>query len=220
MGKFKKKILKILLITLSIIMVIALGTGCSAKGESKRLIEMREVVTEIQNSEDFVKLEDISEDFLDAIVAIEDFRFYDHGAIEIRSLLRAMINNLKAKDLVQGGSTITQQVIKNMYFDNSQTLKRKIAEIFLAFDLERLYEKDEILELYVNIIYFGDNNYGIKEAANNYFNKSTKDITYEEATLLAGLPQAPSAYALSENMEAAKARQEHVIKALEKYRGK
>lgn len=218
MKKSTKKFYKIILILLSMVMLITLGTGCSGKSKEKKRMEMKEVVTEIRSRDNFVKLEDINQDFLDAIVATEDFRFYSHGAIEIRSLVRAMINNIKAKELVQGGSTITQQVIKNIYFNNDQTIKRKISEMFLAFQMEKWYGKDEILELYVNIIYFGDNNYGIKEAANNYFQKEPIDLTYDEGTLLAGLPQAPSTYALSENMEGAKVRQQQVIKALEKYR--
>ena len=145
-------------------------------------------------------------------------RFYDHGAIELKSLLRAVLVNLREKEVLQGGSTITQQVAKNLYFNNDQNFIKKIAEMFVAFDLEKNYSKDDILELYVNIIYYGDNNYGIKEASNNYFGVEPIDLDYDQSTLLAGLPQAPSAYSLGENYELAKERQEEVIEALEKFK--
>ena len=125
--------------------------------------------------------------------------------------------NITQKKVLQGGSTITQQVAKNLYFDNDQNFLKKIAEMFVAFELEENYSKDEILELYVNIIYYGDNNYGIKEASNNYFGIEPIALDYDQSTLLAGLPQAPSSYALGENYELAKERQKQVIAALEEF---
>lgn len=214
-----KKIIKFILSLILITAIIAFGTSCSAYNEAINIGDMESVVEEIQSNDSYIKIEDISKDFLDAIVAIEDKRFYKHGAIDLKGLIRAVVRNIQAGELVQGGSTITQQVVKNIYFDNDQSMERKVAEMRLAFEMEMNYDKDEILELYVNIIYFGDNNYGIKAASNNYFNKAPSELTYDESTLLAGLPQAPSAYALSENMDLAVQRQQYVIEALEEFRG-
>jgi monofunctional glycosyltransferase len=211
------------LIKLGLIISILVGSIIGLLGyfkykESITEIPIREKVASIIEDENFVPLEEIAPDFTDAIVAIEDHRFYEHGAFDFISLVRATFVNLIAKEVAQGGSTLTQQVAKNLYFNNDQSFIRKVAELFVALDLERIYGKDDILELYVNIIYYGDGNYGIKEASENYFSKTPAELSYDEATLLAGLPQAPSAYALSTNYDRAKQRQSEVIEALTEYR--
>ena len=119
--------------------------------------------------------------------------------------------------LVEGGSTITQQLSKNIYFTQEKKLVRKIAEIFMAFEIEENCNKDEILELYVNTCYFGDGYYNVKEAANGYFEKEPKDMSAFESTLLAGLPNAPSIYAPTKNPELARQRQAQVVEKLVKY---
>ena len=208
-----------LILSIAIISVAMIAaSGHTKYKEAIDTISLSDKINEIRSSDTYVEIDDISETFRDAIVAIEDMRFYDHGAIELKSLLRAILVNLREKEVLQGGSTITQQVAKNLYFDNDQNFIKKIAEMFVAFDLEKNYSKDEILELYVNIIYYGDNNYGIKEASNNYFGVEPIDLDYDQSTLLAGLPQAPSAYSLGENYELAKERQEEVIEALERFK--
>ncbi len=218
MKKFIRVLIGIILTLIILAGAMLVGAGYGKYKQAIGDISLDDKVNEVRNVETYVRIDDISETFKDAIVAIEDIRFYDHGAVEFKSLLRAVLINLKEKELLQGGSTITQQVAKNLYFDNDQNFLKKIAEMFVAFDLEENYSKDDILELYVNIIYYGDNNYGIKEASNNYFNVEPMDLDYDQSTLLAGLPQAPSAYALGENYEVAKERQKEVIEALEKYR--
>ena len=208
-----------LILSIAIISVAMIAaSGHTKYKEAIDTISLSDKINEIRSSDTYVEIDDISETFRDAIVAIEDMRFYDHGAIELKSLLRAILVNLREKEVLQGGSTITQQVAKNLYFDNDQNFIKKIAEMFVAFDLEKNYSKDDILELYVNIIYYGDNNYGIKEASNDYFGVEPIDLDYDQSTLLAGLPQAPSAYSLGENYELAKERQEEVIEALEKFK--
>lgn len=206
---------------LLIAILVAAGTAGIGYLTYKNAIEetpIEEKVSQIQAKTDFKTLEQISPDFTDAIVAIEDRRFYEHGAIDPIALVRATIVNLIEGEKQQGGSTLTQQVAKNLYFNHEKTYIRKVAELFTAWNLEKRYSKDEILELYVNLIYYGDGNYGIAEASMNYFGKDPADLSYDEATLLAGLPQAPSAYALSTNYARAKERQEEVIEALESYR--
>ncbi len=211
------------LIKLGLIVVILVGAMIGSLGYFKykeviTQIPIREKIESVQENEGFVPLEEITPDFTDAIIAIEDHRFYEHGAFDFISLVRATFANLQAKEVTQGGSTLTQQVAKNLYFNNDQSFIRKVSELFVAFDLEKVYNKDDILELYVNIIYYGDGNYGIKEASEDYFNKTPAGLSYDEATLLAGLPQAPSAYALSSNYDRAKQRQLEVIEALAEYR--
>ena len=117
---------------------------------------------------------------------------------------------------MEGGSTITQQVAKNLYFIGTDTnsMYRKIAEIFMAYDLEKNYQKDEILEFYVNTIYFGDGYYGIEEACQGYLKKTSKDMTLYEATMMAGIPNAPSVYAPTANMNLTLSRQKKVISTM------
>lgn len=176
-------------------------------------------INSIRNNRNYVKLENIDKKFLDSMVAIEDHRFYSHGALDYISICRATINNIKERGVVEGGSTITQQLAKNLCLSNERSFKRKFKEILLAFELEKRYSKEEILELYVNVINYGDGNIGIGQATKGYFGKSAKYLTYDEATMLAVLPQAPSVYALSNNNDLCKKRQSQVIDALEKYNG-
>lgn len=118
---------------------------------------------------------------------------------------------------MRGGSTITQQTARLMYFTQEQRFSRKVAELFVAFDLEKNYSKDEILELYINMIYYGDGYYGIKEASLGYFNKLPKDLNLSESSMLAGLPNAPSAYSPNKNISLAQKRQSTVLNAMVKY---
>ena len=218
MFKLIRKLIKLILIAAILVGAFIGLTGYFKYKGAIEATPIREKVTSIQESINYTPLDEISTDFTDAIVAIEDHRFYEHGAVDPIALARATLINLREKEVLQGGSTLTQQVAKNIYFENDQNFVRKVAELFVAYNLEKIYSKDEILELYVNVIYYGDGNYGIKEASENYFGKLPSELTYDEATLLAGLPQAPSAYALSTNYERAKQRQSEVIEALTEYR--
>jgi penicillin-binding protein 1A len=146
-----------------------------------------------------------------AFVAIEDRRFYQHGAIDPVGLARAMFVNVRAGGLVQGGSTITQQVAKNLFLTPDRTIRRKLHEMVLAMWLERHLSKDEILTIYMNRIYLGAGTYGIDAAARYYFGKSARDLTLAEAAMLAGLPKAPSRYAPTTDLAQAQARAGLVI---------
>lgn len=217
MKKLVKKLIKLILILSILFLSIVVALGYFKYKNATSQTSLTEIVTDIREDQHYKPHDEISPDFLDAIVAIEDHRFYKHGPVDFISLIRATIANTIQKDIVQGGSTLTQQVAKNLYFNNDPSYIRKIAELFVARDLEKKYSKDEVLELYVNIIYYGDGNYGIYEASQNYFGKQPINLNYDEATLLAGLPQAPSSYALSNNYDRAKKRQQEVINALDKY---
>lgn len=149
-----------------------------------------------------------------AFVAIEDRRFYDHFGIDPIGLGRAVVNNLRRAGGVQGGSTLTQQLAKNLFLTQERTAARKIQEAILALWLERTYSKDQILELYLNRVYFGSGAYGVEAAAQRYFNKSARSVTIAEAAMLAGLVQAPSRLAPNRNPEAAEKRAQLVIAAM------
>lgn len=131
--------------------------------------------------------------------------------------MRAIFTNLKEGEFEQGGSTITQQVAKNVFFSQERTLARKLGEVFGASDLEKNYSKNEIFAIYVNTAYFGDGYYGIYDASKGYYNKEPKDLTLYEASMLAGVPNAPSIYAPTVNPELAKQRQKQVLNAMVKY---
>jgi len=158
-----------------------------------------------------VELEKIPKQLINAFISAEDSRFYKHKGIDIISILRAFFKNLEAGTIVQGGSTITQQVTKSFLLSSERTYERKIREAILAYKIERYLNKNEILYLYLNQIYLGHGAYGVEAAAQNYFNKSVKDLNLAECAILAGLPQAPSKYSPFHHFEKAKARQIYVL---------
>jgi penicillin-binding protein 1A len=151
----------------------------------------------------------------EAVMAIEDRRFYTHWGVDPIGLSRAMVRNLLSGHMVQGGSTITQQLAKNMFLTPDRTLERKVQEVLLAFWLESKYSKDQILAMYLNRVFFGSNSYGVEAAARRYFNKSARDVTLTEAAILAGLLKAPSALSPAKNPEGAMERAKLVLNAME-----
>lgn len=214
----KKLILKTLLwifIILFILCSIVLGLGYLKYKEATDKISVIDRVKEIQENDNYTKLENISDDYKNAVIAIEDHRFYNHKGIDVLSIIRSTYVNFKIKSLDYGASTITQQVGRLMYFTQEKSPIRKVAEIFVAFDLEKNYSKDEILELYLNLMYFGNGYYGIYDAAEGFFDKAPDELTLYEASYLAGLPNAPSVY--SENDELGEERRVQVINAMKKY---
>ena len=156
--------------------------------------DKEEIVYQGSGNNDWVSLDEISPYFIEAVLSTEDKNFYKHHGFDYLRIIKAMYTNIVSGRIVQGASTISQQYIKNMYLDFDKTWQRKIEEAFLTLRLEVQYEKDEILEGYLNTINFGQGNYGIENASNFYFNKSAKDLTLEEAIILAGVPKAPNKY--------------------------
>lgn len=159
----------------------------------------------------WISIKDIPKDLKNAIIAIEDTRFYKHHGVDIIGIGRAALAFTKKKGEIQGGSTITQQLARNLFLTQDVTIERKIKEAIIAYQIERKFSKDEILEFYLNQIYFGAGAYGIEAASQTYFGKRTSQLTLSEAAMLAGLPQAPSAYDPFTYMEKAKARQAIVL---------
>ena len=159
-----------------------------------------------------VPLEDISDTLIKAMLAIEDAGFYEHSGFDVKALIRAGLANFRGGKIVQGGSTITQQLIKNSLLTSERTLTRKIKELILSFEMERRYSKEEILSFYLNQIPFGSNAYGVEAAALTFFNKHAKNLTLAESSLLAALPKAPTYYSpYGSHPEALKTRHEYVL---------
>lgn len=215
MKKFIFKLVLWIFLLFIILFLIVFGLGYLKYKEAVNNLNLNDAILEIQNKNDYTKLNAISDDYKKAVVVIEDHRFYSHSGIDFISIIRSAYVNISRKSLDYGASTITQQLSRNIYFSQEKSPIRKIAEIFVAFDLENNYTKDEILELYVNIIYFGNGYYGINEASYGYFDKAPKNLTFYESTYLAGLPNAPSIY--SENEKLGEERRLQVVNAMEKY---
>lgn len=215
-----KWIKRIFFIILAIVIIIGLSLtvqGYLLFKEQSSEENITSKIEAIQKDENYITLDNLPKDYLNAVIAVEDHRFYDHGAIDIISIGRAIVTNIKNFDFVEGGSTITQQIAKNVFFTQDESIVRKIAEIFMAFKLENMYEKDEILELYVNSSYFGYSYTGIKEACNGYLGKEPKEMTLYDCSLLAGVPNSPYYYSPRSNIDLATKRQKKVLSSMVKY---
>ncbi len=224
-----KKTIKILsIIFLSIALLIFIGLSyyfiqtSEVKLDTDKLVSFSRSINFYDNNNELIQeqscgktLADISkiqEHTKNAFIAIEDKRFYKHNGVDYKGLLRATINNIKAFSFKEGGSTITQQLIKNTHLSSEKTFKRKLYEIKLARDLENKFSKDEILEKYLNTIYFGDNCYGITSAAKHYFNKSPYELSINESAVLASIIKAPSNYSPYSNYQKCFMRKKIVLK--------
>jgi penicillin-binding protein 2A len=229
-----KKIFRSILIAVLITGIAVILIGCSmvlpTLDASKLNIDYK--TTQILDKNDNVILEyqavpgeaaalkDIPVDLQHALVAVEDSRFYDHNGIDFRSIGRAIYRDILTGSKVEGGSTITQQLAKNVYLTHEKTYTRKIKEIALSAQIERNYSKDDILEMYFNRVYFGNGATGVRMAAETYFAKGNQlnKLSLAESALLAGLPNAPSAYNpwIKENYDKAMQRRNIVLQAMEK----
>jgi len=164
-----------------------------------------------------VPINEVPKELQDAFVATEDSRFYSHHGIDPIGILRAIWVNVVHSGVAEGGSTITQQLARNAFLSQDRTLKRKISEALLALKIEQHYTKQEILEMYMNQIYFGQGAYGVQSAAHVYFGKDVRDLTLAQCAMLAGLPQSPNYYSPFNNLEAGKKRQAIVLGQMVKY---
>lgn len=176
-----------------------------------RLLFIRRAVEARLNRTDYVPIGHISPDLKNAIVAIEDRRFYDHWGFDMTGMARATLVNVQHGRIEEGASTITQQLVKNLFLANEQTFTRKAQELLLALDIENAYSKDEILEMYLNVVYYGAGFYGINAAAEGYYGKTPAALNLPEASMLAGVPNAPSELSPFTNFIAAKKRQAIVL---------
>ncbi len=213
--KFIRRLLLFILVIIIIVGSVLYLNGNKLYKEKLSEISLENKVSSVRENSNFIKLNSLPTYYKDAVVSVEDRRFYSHGTIDFIALARATFSNIKQKDFKEGGSTITQQTAKNLYLIKEKDVSnRKVAEFLIGRDLEKKYNKDEILELYVNTIYFGDGYYGIQEASKGYFNKDAKDLTLYEATMLAGVPNAPSLYAPTINFHLTQSRQKKVVSSM------
>ena len=176
--------------------------------------KIEKTVDSIRERNTYVKKEKIDKLYLKAVVAAEDRRYYSHGAVDIMGFSRAMYNNIISLKLKEGGSSITQQLSKNIFLDQKTELERKIKELFYAIELEKRYSKDDILELYVNTSYFGAGYYGIGPATKGYYDKTPEKLNLNEIAFLAGVPNAPSVYNPYEHYELALQRRNIVLRKM------
>ena len=235
-GKFNLR--KILVISFFSVVLLCLTLGFIGAGFiyfyfSKDLPDVRQLkvyqpstITQIYSDSDdkiaefyiekriIVELENIPLSLKQATLAVEDSNFYYHFGIDPKAIFRAFLTNIKAGRVVEGGSTITQQLTKTMFLSRERTLPRKIKEAILAVRLELVFTKDEILEMYLNQIYYGHGTYGVEAAARNYFGKSVKDLTIAECAMIASLPKAPNNYSPYRNPKRALKRRNHVIRRM------
>lgn len=215
--KIFKLIIKIIILAIlifcSLLGIFAIS-GYSMYQDTIKELTIKETFDEIKNKESYTILENLPDNFLDAVVSIEDIRFYNHSGVDLKSIARAVIVNLKDGEFTEGGSTITQQIAKNTFYTQEKKLTRKVAEVFTALDIEEQYSKRDILEIYVNINYYGSGYYGIYDACHGYLNKDPSDMTLAECALLAGIPNAPSVYSPNENKELSVKRQKIVLNSM------
>ncbi len=215
------RMLKKIVIAVIVIIIIGasifIGRGYNLYRAAVEKMPLETKIETIKAKENYTKVSEFPKIYKDAVISVEDHRFYQHGGIDVIAIARAVVNDIKAMSYVEGGSTITQQLAKNIYFTQEKKMERKVAEVFMAFRIEREYEKDEILELYLNTSYFGDGYYTVKEASNGYFGKVPSEMSDYECIMLAGIPNAPSVYAPTKNPELAKERQKQVANKMVKY---
>ena len=222
-----KRLLRFSLFLLTVFCLAFLVTGSAAifrpaffdsmpkMQEARRLIFLRDAVAErVHQREHYVTIDEMPDSLLDAIVAVEDSRFYSHHGFDPEAIARATLVNLQYGRIEEGASTITQQLAKNLFLSDEQSLDRKLEEALLSLDLEMHYSKDEILELYLNTIYFGSGFYGIHEASVGYFGREPHELNLPETSMLAGIPNAPSVYSPYVDFMLAKKRQIVVLDAM------
>lgn len=203
----------------------SIHTMPSLKGEIRPAVSSQifdangKLITTIHSVENRlpVSINKIPKNLQNAFIAAEDTRFYQHSGVDPRGILRATWSNLTNRGISEGGSTITQQLARNALLSQEQTLKRKIQEAFLSLQIERQYSKNEILEMYMNQIYFGQGAYGVQTAAQIYFGKNVEDLNLAECAMIAGIPKSPNYYSPASNLKAAKDRQSVVLDQMVKY---
>lgn len=192
-----KLILKILLFIIAVGIIVSIPVvvkGYNMYTDALEQVPLEDKVSEIQSKSDYISLTDLPSEFTYALLESEDSRFYEHGGVDIVSIGRAIWTDIKTMSFAEGGSTITQQLAKNMYFEFDKKLSRKVADALMAREIEKHYDKNEILALYINSIYFGEGCYGISAASRYYYGVAPSDLTQEQQAALIKTIKAPSVY--------------------------
>lgn len=217
MWKIFRNIIILIIVTILCYVGYIVYEGYSMYQNAISDISIEDKINSLRALDNYTRIDDISKMHRDALIAIEDHRFYYHPGFDFIATVRAIVANIEDKEFSQGGSTITQQLAKNLYFSQEKKMTRKVAELFVVADLEKNYSKDDILELYMNSIYYGKGYYGIYDACDGFFKKLPSELTDYEATFLAGIPNAPSIYSSNEYSEQARIRHKLVLNAMVKY---
>ena len=197
MRKLLKRILALVMVVIMAIGVVSapiIKSGYNLYRQAVQEKPIEEKVIEIMKSENYTEYENISPIFIHTLLKSEDKRFFEHFAVDPIALARALIVNITKGKYTQGGSTITQQLAKNMYFSFEKRMERKIAELFVAFELERMYTKEEILSMYCTLAYFGNNCYGVKRASEYYYSVLPSELNQQQADELVATLKAPSVH--------------------------
>lgn len=215
LARIIRRALAIALVAVIAMCALTVWRGYGMYREALADRPISQTVEELRATDTYTELDELPQTYLDAVVAVEDHRFYEHGGIDPIAICRAAFNDLRTLSLREGGSTITQQVAKNLFFTQDKHFDRKVAEVFMAFDLEAHYSKREILELYVNSSYFGSGYTGIGQAAPGYLGCDPSDMSDYECALMAGFPNAPELFAA--DPQAADSRARVVVQQMEKY---
>lgn len=215
LARIIRRVLVIALVAVIAMCALTVWRGYGMYREALADRPISQTVEELRATDTYTELDELPQTYLDAVVAVEDHRFYEHGGVDPIAICRAAFNDLRTLSLREGGSTITQQVAKNLFFTQDKHFERKVAEVFMAFDLEARYSKREILELYVNSSYFGSGYTGIGQAAPGYLGCDPSDMSDYECALMAGLPNAPELFAA--DPQAADSRARVVVQQMEKY---
>lgn len=215
LARIIRRVLVIALVAVIAMCALTVWRGYGMYREALADRPISQTVEELRATDTYTELDELPQTYLDAVVAVEDHRFYEHGGVDPIAICRAAFNDLRTLSLREGGSTITQQVAKNLFFTQDKHFERKVAEVFMAFDLEARYSKREILELYVNSSYFGSGYTGIGQAAPGYLGCDPSDMSDYECALMAGFPNAPELFAA--DPQAAGSRARVVVQQMEKY---
>ncbi len=192
--------------------IVLLGWNMHKTAVSERPV--LQAYEDISADEHFVRYDELPEFYVNAVIATEDRDFWGHSGIDPSAIIRALLHDIAAMDFAEGGSTITMQTAKNLYYTQAKRLERKTAEVFTAFELEDKLDKEQIFEIYVNTIYFGSNYYGIYAAAMGYYGVPPSGLTDEQCAVLAGIPQAPGVYSPDVNPELAQQRAQQVLNSM------
>ena len=215
LKRFVKRLLSCLLLAALFVLVVIGGTlgvqGWRLYRATAAQKPIAGLYDEISSRPGFASCDQLPQTYIDAVISVEDSRFERHHGIDPAAIVRALWADLRTCSLAEGGSTLTQQLAKNTLFTQEKHLARKAAEMFAALAIEKQYNKEQIFEMYVNTIYFGSGHYGIGEAAQGYFGKTPLQLTDAEAVMLAGLPNAPSAYSPNSSPDLAVKRMQVVL---------
>lgn len=213
--RFLRQLLLTVLLLALLVLVAAGGyfavTGHKLYESAIQVTPIDTLYSSISSREGFVPYAQLPQTYINAVISAEDSRFTHHKGVDPVSIARALVTDLRTGSFAEGGSTITQQLAKNLYFTQEKRLTRKMAEMFMAFHIEANYTKEEIFELYVNSIYFGSGCYDVASASQAYFGVEPSQMDANQCTLLAGIPNAPSVYDLNVNPDLATQRQRQVL---------